>query len=47
MAAKENQFFIDSEYLSPEALERKHRLETSLRAKGSYGISARHGADRI
>ena len=23
----ENQFFIDSEYLSPEALERKHRLE--------------------
>ena len=28
MAAKENQFFIDSEYLSPEALERKHRLET-------------------
>ena len=24
----ENQFFIDSEFLSPEALERKHRLET-------------------
>lgn len=23
----ENQFFIDSEYLSPEALEKKHRLE--------------------
>lgn len=23
----ENQFLIDSEYLSPEALERKHRLE--------------------
>ena len=28
MAAKENQFFIDSEYLSPEALKIKHRLET-------------------
>lgn len=24
----ENQFFVDSEYLSKEALERKHRLET-------------------
>ncbi|MBQ5485535.1 MAG: 2-iminoacetate synthase ThiH, partial [Lachnospiraceae bacterium] len=24
----ENQFFIDSEYLSKEALEKKHRLET-------------------
>lgn len=24
----ENQFFVDSEYLRPEALERKHRLET-------------------
>ena len=24
----ENQFFIDSEYLSPKALEKKHRLET-------------------
>ena len=24
----ENQFFVDSEYLSPEALARKHRLET-------------------
>ena len=28
MATKENQFFIDSEYLSPEALAIKHRLET-------------------
>lgn len=28
MAAKKNQFFIDSEYLSPEALAIKHRLET-------------------
>lgn len=24
----ENQFLIDSEYLSAEALEKKHRLET-------------------
>ena len=24
----ENQYFVDSEYLSPEALEKKHRLET-------------------
>lgn len=24
----ENKFFVDSEYLSPEALEKKHRLET-------------------
>ena len=24
----ENQFFVDSEYLSPKALEKKHRLET-------------------
>lgn len=24
----ENRFFVDSEYLSPEALEKKHRLET-------------------
>ena len=23
----ENQFFVDSEYLTPEALEKKHRLE--------------------
>lgn len=28
METKENQFFIDSEYLSAEALEKKHRLET-------------------
>ncbi len=28
MAQQENQFFIDSEFLSPQALEKKHRLET-------------------
>lgn len=33
---KENQFFIDSEYLSPEALERKHRLETDPSARKSH-----------
>ena len=33
MATKENQFFIDSEYLSPEALERKHRLENDPTAR--------------
>lgn len=26
----ENQFYVDSEYLSPEALEKKHRLEQDL-----------------
>ena len=35
-AKKENQFFIDSEYLSPEALERKHRLETDPSARKSH-----------
>ena len=24
----ENQFFVDSEHLSPEALAKKHRIET-------------------
>ncbi len=32
----ENQFFIDSEYLSPEALERKHRLETDPSSRTSH-----------
>ena len=36
MAAKENQFFIDSEYLSPEALERKHRLETDPSSRKNH-----------
>lgn len=36
METKENQFFIDSEYLSPEALERKHRLETDPSARKSH-----------
>ncbi|MBO5153086.1 MAG: 2-iminoacetate synthase ThiH [Eubacterium sp.] len=36
MATNENQFFIDSEYLSPEALERKHRLENDPTARKSH-----------
>ena len=42
----ENQFLIDSEYLSKEALEKKHRLETDLK-KESYGIYGRNGTDQI
>ena len=42
----ENQFFVDSEYLSEKALEKKHRLETdSFLSEKSYGISARDGTD--
>lgn len=36
MASKENQFFIDSEYLSPEALARKHQLETDPSSRKSH-----------
>ena len=44
----ENQFLIDSEYLSAEALEKKHRLETDPSfKKKSYGIYARNGTDYI
>lgn len=32
----ENQFFVDSEFLSPEALEKKHRLETDPTARKSH-----------
>ena len=32
----ENQFFVDSEYLTPEALERKHRLETGPSSRKSH-----------
>lgn len=32
----ENQFLIDSEYLSPEALARKHRLETDPSARKNH-----------
>lgn len=36
METKENQFFIDSEYLSAEALERKHRLETDPSSRKNH-----------
>ena len=36
MATKENQFFIDSEYLSTAALERKHQLETDPSSRKSH-----------
>ncbi len=32
----ENQFFIDSEYLSPEALEKKHQLENDPSSRKSH-----------
>lgn len=32
----ENQFFVDSEYLSKEALERKHRLETDPSSRKNH-----------
>ncbi len=32
----ENQFFIDSEYLSPEALAKKHRLETDPSSRKNH-----------
>lgn len=32
----ENQFFVDSEYLSPEALEKKHRLENDPSSRMSH-----------
>ena len=32
----ENQFFVDSEYLSPSALEKKHRLETDPSSRKSH-----------
>ena len=36
MAQQENQFFIDSEFLSPQALEKKHRLETDPASRKSH-----------
>lgn len=32
----ENQFFVDSEHLSPEALQKKHRLETDPSARKNH-----------
>ena len=36
MSTKENQFFIDSEYLSPATLEKKHRLENDPSARKNH-----------
>ena len=36
MAQQENQFLIDSEFLSPQALEKKHRLETDPSSRKSH-----------
>ena len=45
----ENQFLIDSEYLSAEALEKKQSFgnKTLLQVKSQYGIYARNGTDYI
>ena len=32
----ENQFFVDSEHLSPEALAKKHRLETDPSSRKNH-----------
>ena len=32
----ENQFFVDSEYLSKAALEKKHRLETDPSSRKNH-----------
>ena len=32
----ENQFYVDSQYLSPEALEKKHRLETDPSSRANH-----------
>ena len=32
----ENQFFVDSEHLSPKALEKKHRLETDPSSRTNH-----------
>ena len=32
----ENQFFVDSEFLSPAALEKKHRLENDPSSRKSH-----------
>ena len=36
MAQRENQFLIDSEFLSPQALEKKHRLETDPSSRTNH-----------
>ena len=46
MSKVENQFFVDSEYLSEKALEKKAPSgDRSFLSEKSYGISARDGTD--
>ena len=42
----ENQFFVDSEFLSPEALENKHRLETDPSSRTDH-MAYLPGMERI
>ena len=42
----ENQFFVDSEYLSPEALSRKHQLETDPASRTDH-MAYLPGMERI
>ena len=42
----ENQFFVDSEFLSPEALEKKHKLETDPSSRTNH-MEYMPGMERI
>ena len=42
----DNQFFVDSEYLSPEALAKKHRLETDTSSRANH-MEYMHGMEII
>ena len=42
----DNQFFVDSEYLSPEALAKKHRLETDPSSRANH-MEYMHGMEII
>ncbi len=46
MENKENQFFVDSEFLSPKALERKHKLETDPSSRTDH-MAYLPGMERI
>ena len=46
MENQENQFFVDSEFLSPQALERKHRLETDPSSRTDH-MAYLPGMERI
>ena len=46
MENKENQFFVDSEFLSPQALARKHQLETDPASRADH-MAYLPGMERI